>query len=390
MNRQIITTTTRTARKRRPRRSSQVVVVSRPSGKSRRNRRARKRRAGRRSGVPRLFRNSDDYLRSLLEPERYTARVPDANGWNTTVFQTIIDTTLTTSSDGQAAMLLYPTPITPSQTNVYANLVGTGTTAGGVGVWTAASPISPQSSNAVINAMSMYRPVSGVALLEFIGTTGNDNGQVAAAPIFRGELGKRTFASLLQNQYSVAGPLRNGVRFLWKPMDEVDFQFIPAQAADTPGIFLPGGVGAPTGDPYPNTGITGGGQFGSYTTLTSTAIQLYVSGAQASTTVARVRWIVNYEATPELSSFSLFRVEKVPNNPSAMAQAMNVISQVPWGDVWQGVAGIGGAMLEQAVGSQLPSYLGSLAANGMSQVIRNRLGGGSSRPALRGVDLSID
>lgn len=326
-------------------------------------------------------------MRSLLEPERYTARIPDANGWQTTVFQTIMDQTGATGTDGSWTAGFYPIPVRPNGA-LEAAIQANGTQIAAQGVWTTGGQaIIPGSSASIINVCSAVRPVSGVLLVEFIGTTSNDNGQIVACPIFRGETFKASFASCIQNAYSVAAPLRNGLRFLWKPMDEMDHQFIATNTNEVPGINTPGGIGTPTGVPFPSIQTPSAGN-GPEVTQTPVCIQVMVAGAQASTTVVRFRWIVNYEAIPELSTVALFAVDKEPANPGAMAAAMNVMSQVPWGDVWQGVAGIGGAMLEQAMGTQLPNYVGSLAANGMSRMLS--YGGNRARGRLGGIDLSVD
>jgi len=334
-------------------------------------------------------RMGSEYLRSLLEPERWTARIPDACGWNTSTFQSVQDFTLTTSGDGSASLAVYPVPVTPSGTNNYGNVIGSGTQAGSQGVWTAETTQALPNSTAIFNTFSMVRPVSGVVLVEFIGTTSSDNGQVCAAPLFRGESAAKTFAAQVMNQYSVAGPLRNGLRFIWKPMDEMDFQFVDlSNTTDLPGMQAPGGLGSPSAPPY-TSGYTVTGASGAQLTQPCVGIVVHIAGAAASTVVARVRFIANYEGVPETSTLGLFEVTPHECNPSAISQAMNVISSVPWGDVWQGVAGIGGAILEQAAGTQLPNYLGSLVAGGATSLIRGRLGRRGIPPS-RYIDLNVD
>jgi hypothetical protein len=292
------------------------------------------------------------YLRSLLNPEKFVAKIPDVNCYDSTTCQVVMDGVMGTATDGSCALAVYPVPIV-SQASSGPVISGTATAGGGQGNWTTTSITQNTSAATFLNAFSMYRPVSGVLEVEYIGSTGTDSGQICVYPLFRGETASFNFGTAVTQQLATAGPLRNGIRMLWKPMDVIDLQYEPCQGSNVSTLFANGGVNAP---------IASGSNSASLgTDQPKVALVAYITGATASTNVARYRWIVNYEAVPERSGLDLFSITPGVTNTGFVDSAMNVIRTVPWADVWQPVAGIVGEAIQQSMGAQM-SNLGGLAA----------------------------
>jgi len=300
------------------------------------------------------------YLKSLIEPEHFTARVPDTNSWESAVFQQITDLTLTTAADGSAAMTISPTPIVPTSANFSAGTIGQGTDA--AGLYSTQTSITPANSGAIINAFDLFRVVSGSLTCEFIGTTSNDGGQLVVYPLFRGQTAASNFALSVAQSFNLTVPLRNGARILWKPMDNADTEYEEAQAANVYGLYN----GAASTSPPKNTGSGSA----SSDVNPPTALSLVITGAQASTKVARVRVVFNYEAIPTSDSLQLFQTVNEPNQPSVMSQAVNMVGQLPWADVWTGVSGLASSMMSQALESQIAPALGGLVSAGAMRYLR--------------------
>jgi len=299
-------------------------------------------------------------MKSLLEPEHYTARIPDTNSWESAVFQQITDVSITTAADGSAAYTIAPVPIAPSSANFSAATFGLGTDA--AGLYSTQAIGTPGSSAAVIAAFDLFRVVSGSMTVEFIGTTSNDGGQLCVYPLFRGQTASNNFATAVSQSFNLTAPLRNGARILWKPMDNADTEYEEAQAANVYGLYN----GAASTSPPKNTGSGSA----SSDVNPPTALSLVISGATASTKVARVRTVWNYEAIPTADSFQLFQTVNEPSQPNIMSQAVNMVGQLPWADVWTGVSGLASSMMSQALESQIAPALGGLVSAGAMRYLR--------------------
>lgn len=357
----------RRRRRARGNRSQQIVVRTSVAGKKKRSRRGRRsRRAGksaRRKGNAR--KGLGLYAESLLHPETVLAKIPDFESWESTTFQMAQDGVITTTTDGSAAAIFYPSGVTGGQLGAGGGApttMGTAIKASGAqGNWLTQSQQVNPSSNSIVSNFALIRPVSAVLLLEFIGSTSNDQGQVCVGPLFRGETAPPSFDQALGNEYNFTCPIRNGVRFLWKPVDMADLNYEPCVTNYVSGVYSTGVarpvVGGPTGGATPTVGNF----------LPHTAITAFVSGAVASTAVLRFRWVVNFEGVPEIDSMALFETTPSECNPGLLAQGMNMMASIPWGTVWQKSAGIAGAMAEQALSSQLPTLAASAGAMLMSR-----------------------
>jgi hypothetical protein len=308
------------------------------------------------------------YLSSLVNPEKVVAKIPDYNMWDSTTFQQVSDGVLTTAADGSCSIAVYPTCISPTAPT-YAGILGTSAAAGAWGNWTTETAIVPSTSAAILAAFSQSRPVSGVLEIEFIGSTSTDQGQICGVPNFRGEAFPSTFANALRDQMSVAAPLRNGLRMLWRPMDPNDICYEPVNAGEVTGIAQPGGVAGPSALPY-----TSGQGIAIGTDQPRVALAAFISGATASTAVARFRWLVNYEAVPETSGLDLFLTTPSESNRGYIDAAFNTVSQLPWATVWQKAGGLVDALARETLSAQMPNIAQGLTTLGMGA-----LGYGSRR-----------
>ena len=339
--------------------SSQPRVVVRSSAKSRR-RRNRKRSRGKTAKDYSLgygLSKAHPYIKSLLDPEQHTGRVPDVNNYATTAFQVVEAVELISSADGACGIIFSPTPVDPSTTNYHHGQAGNALeTTATVGIWGNSSFITATSSSAVTNNFEAFRCVSGCVCAEYVGDTNTDAGTITCCPIFRSEQApvKRKDAELLS--YNQTFPLRNGIRCLWRPVDNGDLEFCgggdPAGTDNLPSVSygilgtaatVPRNI-SPIGERCP------------------AAICLMVSGATASKLILRIRYVFNYEAIPTRMSTGFFSVSTTPADRSVIDQASNIVKALPWSEAWQGVAGVAGRLgqeMAQSAFSAAGSYVGA-------------------------------
>jgi hypothetical protein len=93
-----------------------------------------------------------------------------------------------------------------------------------------------------------------------------------------------------------------------------------------------------------------------------------ISGAKASTKVLRIRAVFNYESVPNYAALGLFSTVSEPASPSAISQAMNAVSSLPWGEAWQGIAGTAGR-----IGQELAQQAFAGASNMAGAALINRI-----------------
>jgi len=300
---------------------------------------------------------SHPYIKTLLDPEQYTGRVPDINNFSTTAFQVVEAFEITTSADGAAGFIFSPTPVDPNSTNYHHAMIGNALeTTATVGVWGANTFFAPPSSSAVVSNFENFRPVSGCLCAEYVGDTQTDAGSVTCLPIFRSEQApvKRSDAELMSFNQTL--PLRNGIRCLWRPLDNGDLEFTgggdPAGTDNLQSLSfgllslsntVPRNM-SPIGERCP------------------AALCLLISGATASKKVMRVRAVFNYEAVPTRMSSGFFSVQNIPADRGAVDAATNMVKSLPWAEAWQGVAGTAGRVAQefaQSAFSAAGSYVGA-------------------------------
>lgn len=352
-------------RRNRRRGKRQQTVIIQNSNQRRRPQRRRAGRRSRRSGRGGAQGKPHAYLKSLIEPEHFTARIPDTNSWESTVFQQITDTTLTTAADGSFAYAISPTAVAPTSAGFSAAVLGLGTNA--AGFWSTQAAQNPAQSAAILSAFDLLRPVSGSLTAEFIGTTSSDSGQMCAYPLFRGQTAASNFAASVNQSFNLTVPVRNGVRMLWKPMDNADTEYEECLAASIYGLYSAAGVTPPKNS---------GSGAASSDANPPTCLVVCGTGAAASTACVRVRAVFNYEAIPTSDGLQLFQTVNEPAQPTVMAQAVNMVGQLPWADVWTGVSGLASSMMSQALESQITPAIGGLVSSRAMSYLR---GGPSSR-----------
>jgi len=234
------------------------------------------------------------YLESLLSPElSFGAKVPDIVATPTGTFQLVADGTLSCGAAGDSVAFTV-TPIVGNGSTTYPITTGNGTTAGVVSTY---SNVSWISQAATVALYAGFRPVSGMAELEFIGPTSSDGGQLigALAPNSNAYGAFSTFTSINTVPGAEIVPVRNGIRVLWKPADESNFQFVNLNGqmpSSTNIIYYPQIILAATGLP-----------------------------ASAANTI-RYHCAFNFEATPKVDTISLVQVAPSPYDPQGMRSAL--------------------------------------------------------------------
>lgn len=312
------------------------------------------------------------YLRTLMDPENHQGRIPDPSTWASSTYQIVENVELTTASDGAVGFVMSPTPVTPSSTGWYHGIVSSNTEASGAqGVWLTGTAIAAVSSAAVITNFRNYRPVSGCICVEYIGDTNTDAGTICCLPLFRGEAAPISLSAAVSLPYNEQFPLRNGCRMLYKPLDNGDLEYWGGQDSASPSVGLAAtGYGLWTGQTPPTAFPVNGSNAGE---RAPPAFCVMISGAKASTKVARVRAVFNYESIPFAASLGLFSSAKVASDPQGIASAMNVMSSVPWGEAWQGVAGTAGRIASE-LSQSVFSHATNMAGAALLDTVRRRGG----------------
>jgi len=228
------------------------------------------------------------YIKTLSYPE-YTpgTKVPDLCTFPTGTFQLTYDATFATVGAGDGFLFGFSPSINGPMS--YSNNAAAG---GSFGV-----PVSVawNSKTAVQAAYLSYRPVSAEIYVEFIGSTFADQGYVvgwmnprdATAVV----LNNRTVAQVLALPYTRTYPLRNGIRVLWRPEDNTEFEF----------------KNSITDYSFPNIGIM-------------------LVGAALATTAIKLRAVCNYEGIPAADTFDLVNSAPSPVDLNQLQQAFNFAS----------------------------------------------------------------
>jgi hypothetical protein len=279
-----------------------------------------------------------------MDPENVMSRIPDPSTWKSSIFQVVENFDLTTASDGAVSLCFSPTPASPSSTGFQHAIVSTNTEASGAqGVWLTQTAQTSAASTAVNTNFQAFRVTSGCICVEYIGDTGTDAGTIVVLPVFRGGKCAGTFNNCVLATGNVQFPLRNGARMLFRPLDNGDLEYFGGGDAANPNLDLLGisyGFWTAAGVTLPALGSPEGER-------TPVGFQVFIAGATASKKVARARCVFNYEAIPRNASLGLFQTVHEPSNPGLIAQAMNGMANLPWGEAWQGLAGTAGRIASE-------------------------------------------
>jgi hypothetical protein len=233
----------------------------------------------------------------LKDPEIAGGKIPDVCGVPTGTWQCTSDGTLVAPASGAAGLFFNPLA------GVISSNITDFTTAGG---WGGTSSVGGYTS--LTSVYESTRVVSAKIDLEFVGSSGTDAGQVAAAlcriPVNQVASAAtlnasiyvpQTFNSLLTQSYSECYPVRNGLRILWRPIDNEDITFF-------------------------NTGQT-------LTTIAAGMMDCpsLVCGVSSMVTGQSVRFriIVNYEGIPKSDTSGAISMTPSPANFNEIQKAYN-------------------------------------------------------------------
>lgn len=323
-------------RNRKGGRKQPVALLFDQNGNRRQKKKNPRRRRSPRGAAAMRGPSSNQYFKSLIDPENNMGRIPDPSTWKSSVFQIVENFDLTTASDGAVALVFSPTPVTPTSTGFQHVITSTNTEASGAqGVWLTQTASTAVSSSAVGTNFRNWRVVSGCICAEYIGDTSTDAGTICCLPIFRGQTAPTNMTVATAAAFNQQFPLRNGCRMLYRPLDNGDLEYFGGGDAANPGISLGGvayGMWSAAGVTAPASGSPEGER-------TPVAFCVFINGATASKKVARVRCVFNYEAIPLQASLGLFSTLHEPTSRSAIDFGMDFMAQLPWGEAWQGVAG---------------------------------------------------
>lgn len=260
-----------------------------------------------------------NYLHALLDPENFLgAKVPDLVSAPSGTFQITFDWTVpTTAGDGVGAVLspsFGTSSTTPNASNGYTLGIFQNSTAGTV--YSTTSYQNPASYVAVAALYESLRPVSAVMYAEFIGNTLNDAGQIVmgwvpSQPSTGNQftLAALTFSQLQMLPFTRTYPLRNGGKILWKPEDNSTLEFVPTGSKNA--FWLPSIFFATVGQP-------------------------------ASTTMMRIRAVINFEGIPGTDTTTLVNAAPSPIRLEELSQAFSYMSQ-PYSNLLPFLSGVASA-----------------------------------------------
>jgi len=317
-----------------------VSVIQNSRRRRNRNRR-RRQRANRRisSGGPQGI---IPYDIALQDPENSEGcKIPDIIAYPTGTFQLIIGVDFGPGAGDACAVQLYP-------------IIGNGSTAFPVATMNGAATGSLATRTtynwtprAAISALySLYRPVSAAMDVFYIGTAQLEGGEIVAGTTWISSVNSppSTFAGYGALNNMEFFPVDNGVRVLWKPMDNshLTFQDVTGPA---------GTAGNPI---YPQCFV---------------AIEGLNSGL-ANTACFHANICVNFEAIPNSSTANLVETSPSPYDPSALRRAFE------WAST-QGSSAIGTIESVLEVGSKVVN-VGGMVYQALPQRVRRRISRGAA------------
>jgi len=258
----------------------------------RRNRKSRSRKGSRLNPARSAFgSNADRYFESLLDPESVEgAKIPDLVAFPSGTFQLTHNGVLTTGTGGDSvAVLMKPIVGNTSLTNEYPIVTFNGTSAGSISLpvnvsWTAYT--------AVTSAFGLFRPVSASLELYFIGNSTADAGRIVGTCFAALAATPTTYSGVQQLTDTEEWPMREGMKVLWKPLDETNLEYVAK------------GGGYSSGAQYP-------------------WLLIAVTGLPSATTSMAYRVVCNFEAIPTAGYYDLVETSASPYNPNALRKAFD-------------------------------------------------------------------
>jgi hypothetical protein len=292
------------------------------------------------------------YLTSLLFPETIKSKVPDVCSISTSMVQVTYDGSIATNSSGIGGVKV--------TLAAHANGIGIALEDGAATSDTAYAYLSPGTLPAVASfnsAFSASRLVSASLQVEFVGTTLNDQGSIflqsAVASAGFAESLAASNVAILSARDNARNSLRDGAYMRWKPLDDTADDFHSSSTNISVGSFI-----------------------------------VHVSGAVASSTIMRLRLILNYEAIPSADTFTFQTVEPSPSDPSAYIYVRDLITRVPsittW---WDAEEYVGSSSLGSKLATaSILSTIAGVFTTGLRANRQNQYRFGAGRVDLNAVD----
>jgi len=279
-------------------------------------------------------------LDTLVNPDQVTGvKIPDIIAFPTGTFQLTADGYITNAAGGDSAAIMVLPLIGDNATVWPIKLLS-----GAAHALTTVANTNWNSRAAVSALYGAYRPVSMVCELEFVGNSSTDAGTLWGTLVpSSGAYAVPADVATAQNYPGTEEmPLRNGIRILWKPEDNTNFEFVNS----TGGAAL---------YPYLVVGVTG------------------VATANLATNWVRYHICANFEATALVDTVNIAHTEPSPFSMDQVRSAFEWAAQVG-NNIFTLYQNAGpyvaaGASIAGAMGYQVPGFL--------------RGGGGRNRRRIR-------
>ncbi len=251
---------------------------------------------------------ANPFLSAIANPwaTGLSARIPDGNLFPTATAQVKWQQQFTTDASGNLAVMLCPSDVFCKPTSTaYSMLVSsyagssslTGATLFSAANWTALPQLDGFYSDCANG-----RIVSAGIQAEFMGTTQQDSGLIAGGLLVGDQMLSdgainaakfpvvTSFAGFTSLETVDTNPLRQGLEVLYYPACKEDFTYRNAVTASASTLsYSPATnstVIAPAGTPLVN--------------VSPSKLALWITGAQASTTVVNCQFVINIEFVPKL------------------------------------------------------------------------------------------
>jgi hypothetical protein len=295
-----------------------------------------------RQGNFRKGKASNPYLQTLLDPVRVTGvKVPDVSSFPTSTFQTYFLAETTIGAGGYQSYFFQP---------VAQDFAAASNTSGGaVGNWSTIGDAS-----AIAAAIHSLRPVSGLLRVTTTASSTNNQGEVIGVVLPTNQtLTVLTTATQFGNRFGAfRTPLKDGMEYLWMPLDPKSRSFVGSSATATDGIIS---------DTFP-------------------AVAACVTGA-AATTVVRFEMWFNWEAVPEDAVWNLLNATAPYISGRDMEEATGFLTNL--GSLGHRYGeDIGSWLLDQ--GAVAAAAAGSVLAKSAVHYVNSRVGlrGGPNSPII--------
>jgi len=229
-----------------------------------------------------------------MDPEHGEgAKIPDLTAFPSGTLQMMKEGVLTTGTGGDTVAIAVG-PVIGDNTSIYPITITNGTSGG---VINSASFVNWSARAAATAAYNVFRPVSASVEVYFIGNSTTDGGRICGGGFLAQGVNPAAYSLLEDRPETDEWAMRNGMRVLWKPLDESNFIY-----ADVKGIAAGNLAGNSYYIAYPQ-------------------IMIAATGLPSASTVLGYKVVVNFEAIPSLAYYDLVESTPSPFNQSMLRQA---------------------------------------------------------------------